>query len=211
MKNPLKPLLFLVAFVLLAFPAVGQKAKVRLTWDPNPESDLGGYRVYYGPTSRGYTNFQQFGKANTNTVTGLLDNTPYYFAVTAFNTNGLESDYSNEVLIVTQGNRPGAPSNAAGSQIPDVVYRIEWRGKTNSNGTVTPIGDVIIAAAIQGPVSVTANMLTNGVVMTSRTVTTTNRIASITGSRSLARPFTGAIDVTRVSFDPDVREEALYR
>ena len=81
--------------------------QITLTWDPNQESDLAGYRVYFGSASRGYTNLVDSGRSNTNTVTGLVDGATYFFAVTAYNTNGLESDYSNEVqLTVPTGTTP---------------------------------------------------------------------------------------------------------
>ncbi len=210
MKNPLKSLLFLVAFVLLVFTSFGQKVgTVDITWDPPADGSTYRYRIYWGAASRNYTNVLDSGLLRTNSITGLVDGARYYFAVTAYNTNGLESDYSNEYTEVL-GSRPPAPGTPSVVQRRDVVF-IDMRGRTNSNGTVTPVGDVMIAGDIEGSVSVTANVLTNGVVMNSRTVTTTNRVASIAGNRSLARPFVGAIDVTRVSFDPDVREEALYR
>lgn len=204
-----KYLLTIVAFILLAFTSLAQKASVTLTWDPVPEAGVK-YRIYWGTASRSYTNLLDSGLAVTNTVTNLLDGQTYFFAVTAYSTNGLESDYSNEFPL-TLGSRLPAPGGLGVRQNRDVAYFIEMRGKTNSNGTITPIGDVMIAGDIDGSVSVTANVLTNGVVMNSRTVTTTSRVASIAGNKALPRPFTGAIDVTRVSYDPSVREEAEYR
>lgn len=73
---------------------------VRLAWDPNSEPDLGGYIVYYGVASRVYTNAINVGNVTTNTVTGLVQGVLYYFAVTAYNTNGLESDFSDEVTYL---------------------------------------------------------------------------------------------------------------
>lgn len=70
---------------------------VTLAWDPNPESDLAGYIVYYGSASRNYTNAVNVGNITTNTVSGLVNGATYFFAVTAYNTNGLESDFSAEV------------------------------------------------------------------------------------------------------------------
>ena len=203
-------LLLLVAVLVTASTSLAQKASVTLTWDPNTEADLGGYRIYWGASSRAYTNLLDSGRLTTNKVANLLDGRTYYFAVTAYNTNGLESDYSNEVVITTKG-RLSPPSNLSGSQNRDIVAWIELRGRTNSNGTITPIGDVMIASDIAGPVTVVANVLTNNVLMNSRTVTTTNRVASITGSRALARPFTTTIDVTRLTFDPDTQGEAMFK
>lgn len=83
------------AFCIL--PSAFSAQSVTLAWDPNPENDIGGYIVYYGPASRNYTNAVNVGNVTTNTVSGLVDGATYFFAVTAFNTNGLESDFSDEV------------------------------------------------------------------------------------------------------------------
>jgi len=74
--------------------AAGQ---VTLMWDPNSESDLVGYRIYYGIASRSYDNVIDVGNTETCTVTGLIHGATYYFAATAYNTSELESDYSNEI------------------------------------------------------------------------------------------------------------------
>jgi hypothetical protein len=72
-----------------------------LSWDPNVESDLAGYRIYYGLASGTY--LQQKGNglqisSNAYTVVGLNSSTRYYFAITAVDIAGNESDYSNEVF-----------------------------------------------------------------------------------------------------------------
>ena len=103
-----------------------------LTWDPNPESDLGGYRLYWGPAPRSYTNVVSFpGKGNTNSVE-LVSGT-YYFAVTAYSTNGLESDYSNEVRMVI---KPGAPKN-----LRVILEGVMFETRTNKTipPTFTPV------------------------------------------------------------------------
>ncbi|MGA2260075.1 MAG: dockerin type I domain-containing protein [Acidobacteriota bacterium] len=86
---------FLVLFaLLLAAPLLA--ADVKLAWDPNSESDLAGYKVYYGKAPGVYGAPISLGTQTTYTVTGLAPGT-YYFAVTAYNTTGLESGFSNEV------------------------------------------------------------------------------------------------------------------
>jgi hypothetical protein len=77
---------------------VMESAQVTLEWDPNSEPDLAGYKFYYGTSSENYTNVIDVGNQVTYTVTGLKPGETYYFAVTAYNTAGLESDYSNEVV-----------------------------------------------------------------------------------------------------------------
>ncbi len=75
-----------------------------LTWDPpttnvdgSPLTDLAGFKVYYGTSSRTYTGSIDVGNVETYTVSGLPKGQTYYFAVTAYDTSGNESDYSNEV------------------------------------------------------------------------------------------------------------------
>lgn len=70
---------------------------VTLAWDPNPEPDVAGYLVYYGNASRNYPYHTNVGNVTTATVYGLQEGLTYFFAITATNTSGLESDFSNEV------------------------------------------------------------------------------------------------------------------
>ena len=82
-------------FVFLSGTA--HSATVDLTWDANAEPDLAGYRVYYGTASRNYSETVDLGRATTCSISGLAATTTYYFAVTAYDTEGLESGFSNEV------------------------------------------------------------------------------------------------------------------
>jgi len=75
---------------------------VTLAWDANSESDLAGYRVYYGAVSRTYgapLDVPGTPAAPTFTVADLPAGT-WYFAVTAYNAAGLESGFSNEVSTI---------------------------------------------------------------------------------------------------------------
>jgi fibronectin type III domain protein len=71
---------------------------IRLTWDANSEADMSNYNVYYGTSSRTY------GLPIARDVTEYSVSNPdigvtYYFAVTAVDTSGNESGFSNEVEI----------------------------------------------------------------------------------------------------------------
>jgi len=102
-KYPRKVIQSLTLFVLvlglaLIVPAgTVHSAQVTLAWDRNTETDLAGYKVYYGTGSRVYNWFIDVGNATTCTVTGLADGSTYYFAATAYDGSGLESVYSSEV------------------------------------------------------------------------------------------------------------------
>ena len=101
----MKALLLTICLLALAFTA--HAADVTLTWDANTESDLAGYRVYQGTGSdpATVTRVQQVA-ATTATIKGL-DNTSHSFAVTAYNTAGMESAYSNIVTIPAAPIAPG--------------------------------------------------------------------------------------------------------
>jgi len=73
---------------------------VIVSWNPNTEADLKGYRLYYGNASRNYQSQQDVGNVTQVTIPGLSENVPYYFAVTAYDTAGNESAYSKEVFVI---------------------------------------------------------------------------------------------------------------
>jgi len=71
-----------------------------LAWDAVTAQNLSGYRVYYGTTSgatSAYTGSVSVGNVTTYALNGLSNQTTYYMAVTALDTSGNESPYSNEV------------------------------------------------------------------------------------------------------------------
>jgi fibronectin type 3 domain-containing protein len=87
-----------------------------LTWDANSEPDLSHYIIYWGTSSKVY-NYNS-GNIGLNTIyTGTInipDDTKvtYFYAVTAVDTSGLESDFSNEVFQDYDNRTPPAkPKN----------------------------------------------------------------------------------------------------
>ena len=77
--------------------AVHAQSSVTLAWDPSPDPGVIGYKVYDGLASRTYTFTNNVGNATNTTLTMLLPGTTYYFAVTAYDTNFLESPFSGEL------------------------------------------------------------------------------------------------------------------
>ncbi|WDT78943.1 MAG: fibronectin type III domain-containing protein [Candidatus Manganitrophus sp.] len=67
-----------------------------LSWTPNTDSDLAGYKVYYGTVSRRYGAPITVGNQTAYTVTGLGLGT-YYFVLSAYDAAGNESAFSNEI------------------------------------------------------------------------------------------------------------------
>lgn len=74
---------------------------VRIAWDPNPENNIAGYRIYFGQTSGGQTNIVEVGNNTVGSVTNLAFATSYFFYVTAYNVFGLESDPSETLNYTT--------------------------------------------------------------------------------------------------------------
>ena len=70
-----------------------------LTWTPNSDSDLAGYKIYRATASGAYGAALATVPAGTAAyqVTGLSTNTTYFFVVTAYDSVGNESLFSNEV------------------------------------------------------------------------------------------------------------------
>jgi Divergent InlB B-repeat domain/Fibronectin type III domain len=62
-------------------------------------SDLEGYRVYYGTSSRNYSQSIDVRNVTAYIISDLVSEVTYYFAVTAYDTSGNESDFSNEVSL----------------------------------------------------------------------------------------------------------------
>ena len=73
-------------------------ASVSLCWDPSTDPDVVGYSIYWGLASATYLDMTNVDVVTNATVAGLIPGTTYYFAATALDSLGLESDFSNEVV-----------------------------------------------------------------------------------------------------------------
>ena len=91
-------------------------SSVALEWSPNTDPSVAGYNVYYGGASQNYTNIIDAGASTEADIGGLVEGQTYYFAVTAYDDFGDESDFSVETvyivpgfLTLTLGTNPGGP------------------------------------------------------------------------------------------------------
>ena len=103
-RIPLIPLVTLVA-TLIAVPAFGASPlapqNVTLAWNPSASSSIAGYRLYLGGASGNYTNTIDAGNNTSVTASNLVAGVTYFFAVTAYDTIGLESAFSTELSYTT--------------------------------------------------------------------------------------------------------------
>lgn len=106
-----------LVFLLLLWPTISMAGDVTLAWDSNSETNLAGYKLYYD----GDADTEMYGGTDANegdspvviymedladpeaptfTLTGLTDGEYYYFSLTAFDSDGVESDFSDEVGVL---------------------------------------------------------------------------------------------------------------
>jgi len=117
MKKSLLLVIFLLCFICFSIPVKAEE--YTLSWDANSESDLAGYKIYVGTESRKYNDviIPTGEQALATVFEGVLTipedtKITYYFAVTAYDTSGLESDFSNEVFKEYDTRvAPAAPKN----------------------------------------------------------------------------------------------------
>jgi chitodextrinase len=72
-------------------------ADVTLAWNSNVETDIAGYQISYGFAPGQYGGMVDAGNRTSYRFTDLQSGATYYFAVRAYNTNGLYSPFSPEV------------------------------------------------------------------------------------------------------------------
>lgn len=137
-------------FLLLLFFAVPLPllaADAHFGWSPNSETNLAGYKIYCGTASRVYAEPVDVAMGTTvgtdmvlGSVTGLTAGQSYFCAATAYDTDGFQSDFSNEVTFVAA--EQIYPASPAGVQV--VIMR------RNPDGTVDLLdaGGLVIAEGI---------------------------------------------------------------
>ncbi|MEP6662858.1 MAG: fibronectin type III domain-containing protein [Verrucomicrobiota bacterium] len=92
---------FLLGLLLHTFQALGialpETHGVNLAWERSPGLEVTGYHVYYGILSGHYSNDQLVGNVTSCTISGLVSGVTYFFAISAYDETGTESDLSNEL------------------------------------------------------------------------------------------------------------------
>ncbi len=112
------PLLVLSALcVACLWPSPVEGREALVVWSCSPEEDVAGYVIHYGPASRdepGFSGYPHTVRLEKDEYTesqgtaqyrlkGLDGETTYWFAMTAFDHDGNESDFSNEKILSAPG------------------------------------------------------------------------------------------------------------
>ena len=80
---------------------------LRISWNNNTEPDLAGYRIYCGSVSGAYGYVLDVGDNVCVDIDGVEEGTVYFFAVTAYDLVGNESDFSREISVLIPENQTG--------------------------------------------------------------------------------------------------------
>jgi hypothetical protein len=169
----------LAALIVAALTASTQgQGSLTLAWDPDAGGSITGYRLYDGVVSRAYTNVIDTGAATTQAVTGLAVGVTYFFAVTAYDTNGLESDYSAEISYTVPPPTNNPPTISLTAPANGSVYTapatITLAAAVTSNGhTISQVqfynGATLLGAVAAAPYSFAWNDVSAGLYSLSAT------------------------------------------
>ena len=105
---------------------IGDGSSLLLSWQPSPEGDVAGYKIYRGMSSGYYSDTVWVAgqPSFSDTVNGLYPDSTYYFAVTAVGSDDRES-YDALEVIGTPKSSPLAPSGLVATPV-DSGIRLVW-------------------------------------------------------------------------------------
>ena len=142
-RRTLRRLRLLLAPLLAVFTTelATAQASVKLAWNPNPESDVTGYRLLLGTSASSLGETRSLGKVTTTEVSGLAYSTTYFAALQAVNSSGLVSPVSTQISFTT----PAAPSpeivvsDSRGTEVTGDETPFSW-GSVSIGQSSAPIG-----------------------------------------------------------------------
>ncbi len=116
-----------LSLLLTGICSLAAAGQATLAWTPNTESDLAGYNVYYAVSGASYDQFVDAKTQTSATISGLAEGVTYQFAVTAYNTAGVESDFSTAVsyTVPTSGSGGTGTGSDSGQSAYDLLLSLQ--------------------------------------------------------------------------------------
>jgi hypothetical protein len=112
--------------------------------DGTPLTDQAGYKLHMQNATRSHQQHIDVGTATNYLASNLTDGSTYYFAVTAYDTSGLDSSYSNEV----------SKSLAAATHLTTAIY--------GSGDSITALSNSNYSVATSGTTTITSAKVSDG-------------------------------------------------
>lgn len=146
----------LVALIAIAV-APASAGSIAIAWNPVTDSDLLGYRVFYGASAGAYTSQQDVGLVTALTLSGLQDCSTYFIAVKARDAAGnLSNSYSTEITGMPRPTLTGI--QPAGAE-PGQSMTVTITGANFAPGATLQLGNAAVtvsSVAVQSCTQLTA-------------------------------------------------------
>ena len=118
-------ILLILLFSAMVFAAPGDtiSKSVRVSWDANTESDLAGYKIYHAGEL--LADVPDPLATSFEIIVENLTEGENIFNLTAYDTSGNESFFSNDAILVYDSTTPAVPSNVTIQTTPRTRVTIE--------------------------------------------------------------------------------------
>lgn len=98
---------------------------VSMTWIPNPESNIAGYKLHFGSSSGNYTTVINVGRVASAQLPAMILGRTYYLALSAYDTANRDGPLSAELVVTAS---PPAPVVDTGFATPSAGQgALQWR------------------------------------------------------------------------------------
>lgn len=126
--------ILLTTFIPAAVHAADVAAPaVSLTWIPNREANLAGYKIHFGSSSGNYSTVLDVGAVPSARLPQMILGRTYYVALSAYGTDGQNSPLSAELVVIASPPAPVADTGFATSTAGQGA--LQWRYSQAASST----------------------------------------------------------------------------
>ena len=179
--------IFLAIFAIILnviFASHCFSGQVAVAWDENLETDVAGYVVYYGIKSGSYEYSVDVGNTTSCSISGLTEGTTYYLAATAYDTNNVESRFSEELVHTVESDiSNNCPTVCITSPANDASFEsgstISFSGAASDSEDGDLANRIVWTSDLQGEIAAIGSFTT---MLTDGTHTITAKVTDSVGS-----------------------------